>query len=353
MKHIVNKPVIEVDYKKLEESGIAEKELDYYISRYILYPTILKCGIFTRFLNLIIQFFIQVGIWIFLKPRKSKPGSLDQAEVDKVYSKEAITYNQKHHLTTRGQDLVWRRQAAQLVSAVAKSKKGELIKVLDICTGTGLTIEQILIELEKSGLKADITGLDYNADMLSVARGSIDPLCVVSFLRWDATKLLQAFLADSTDVITQVFGIGGVPDPLDVFPEVLGVLKPGGKFIMIDMHKPVPEFPGELPFLFLWLRTPVLEAITYEQTTIPLALKRLWGWRDTTALFYLLPLVVYCGSAGTHWGFEIECFEHQSERWWLSLPVMPTAKIIVKKVEISPEEFKIRQGILNACKYKF
>jgi hypothetical protein len=92
-----------------------------------------------------------------------------------------------------------------------------------------------------------------------------------------------------------------------------------------------------------------MEMVVYEDSTLPVVLNRLWGWRDTTLCFYLLPLATYCDDAGKYWGFEVKTFEQESQRWWFALPLMPVAKIVVEKVEISKEVAKKREEILAAC----
>jgi hypothetical protein len=56
--------------------------------------------------------------------------------------------------------------------------------------------------------------------------------------------------------------------------------------------------------------------------------------------------------SGRRWqtrGLEVKYFEQESQRWWFSLPLMPTAKIVVEKVEISEDVAKKRETILGAC----
>lgn len=344
----VNKPFLAIDWQKLNQSGISEKELRRYFPRYILDPAPLEYSWLKRILVVVVQWIIRAMIWIFLKPRHTKTGSLDQCEVDDVYTREAENYDLKHHFTTHGMDLVWRRSAGWFLANISRNKRSSL-RVLDICTGTGLTIKEMLAILaDWSSADVFITGLDYNSAMIEVAHKNVCAPCV-NFVQGDATKLGTVISEKSIDVVTQVFGIGGIPDPLKVFEGVLQVLRNGGQFFLIDMHRPMPELPGELFFFYKWLRMPILEAVTYEETTIPLALNRLWGWRDATLLFYLLPLITYRDSDSRFWSFEIKFFEQESQRWWLSLPIMPTARIIAEKTEVSPEETERRRIILEAC----
>lgn len=349
-KFVVNKPVITVDCKKLEEKGISVGELRKYLPRYIFNPTPLYYGWIKKIWFGIVQCFLRALVKIFLCPRRTS-GKLDQVEVDKLYTEQAAVYNWKHHLTTRGMDLVWRRMAGWLSVAIGRSKT-ERLRILDLCTGTGLVIKEMIPILNEWGIDFKIIGLDYNAEMLRIAERSVVD-SRVQFLRGDAMNLLEEtkakFDPTSIDVITQMLGIGGIPEPIKVFEGILQILKPGGQFFMVDMHKPIPEEPGEWPFLSRWCRFPIFEIATYEQSTISLVLNRLWGWRDATTSFYLLPLVTYQDSDGKYWGFKVQMFEQESQRWWFALPIMPIAKIIVEKIEISEETARIKKAILEDC----
>jgi hypothetical protein len=66
---------------------------------------------------------------------------------------------------------------------------------------------------------------------------------------------------------------------------VLAVLREGGRFLLIDMHRPLLGLPGEWALPGFWVRFPRLEYFNYAKTTLPLVLARLWGWRDTTLDF--------------------------------------------------------------------
>lgn len=357
MKIIKTKPVITVDKDGLQKAGISEEELKKYLPSYTIESFIFKCGLFRYFCLHFFRLFLVNLAKLVLRPRPEKAGNLDIEEVNAVYDREAKSYDFKHHMTTRGMDITWRRWAAWCVASLAR-KMGR-VKVLDLCTGTGLAVQEMVRLLPQWSIKAEIVGIDYNENMLSVARlrklGGSD--INVEFVRGNAMDLVGAPQDESgelarieqasCDVVTQMFGIGGISHPQLVFQSVIQLLKPGGRYFVIDMHQPIPNQPGEWPLFFKWLRFPVFETIAYNQSTIPVVLNRLWGWRDTTADFYLLPLTSFRGKDGKCWGFEVISMETESQRWWFSLPLMSTAKIIVQKVEIDKDEYDKRQKILS------
>jgi len=289
-----------------------------------------------------LQLPVQLFIWLFLSPRRGSVGNLTQAEVMQVYDREARRYDAKHHFTTRGQDTTWRREAAWCVLNVAR-RLDRPISVLDLCTGTGLTVVEIVRMLRLWNLEASVVGVDLNENMLWVARSRPLSVMDVQFRKADVTS--TEHLPRDVDIITQVFGIGGVPSPQPVFESALRTLIEGGEFYLVDMHGPIAELPGEVPFLWRWWKVPLLESVTYLKTTIPLALARLWGWRDTTIDFYQAPLATV--KEGSWWfGFETVWFKYEPERWWFGLPVMPTARLLLRKVTLSEFEASKRQNTL-------
>jgi len=345
--YATNKPIIVIDEESLSRSGVEIGEIRKYFPRCILNPTILPYGRVKHAFFFVVRMFLTVLVKLILRPRKSS-GVLDNAEVEAVYDKEARTYDRKHHITTRGMDLVWRRSCGWFISTIGRNKSRE-ISVLDICSGTGLTVKEMASISREWGIKVEFHALDYNTRMLEVAGENIGLVDAHVLLCQENAMDMKGISTSCFDVTTQMFGIGGIEKPQMVFAEVLRTLKPEGKFLLIDMHKPIPEYPGEWPFLLRWFRFPVLESVVYERSTLPIILKRLWGWRDTTLCFYFLPLATWKDEDGRNWGFNVCYFNQESKRWWFALPIMPTAKIVVEKVEISAEEAEKRKTILECC----
>lgn len=357
MKYVISQPVL--DPAKVRVSGLSEQELGPYVPKYLYAPNPIECSRVGYFVLQLFSIFLITMTKLFLRPRKGEVGKLDRGEVEVVYNREAAGYDSKHHMTTRGKDTVWRRQAGWFVAGIAR-RLGRRPKVLDLCTGTGLTVEEMVKVLADNGLDAEITGLDYNEQMLAVARrrpnGKAHKGIKVSYARGDAMGLCKStesmsnglvrYPVESFDAITQMFGIGGIDGSVKVFESALRVLVPGGDYQVIDMHQPVANLPGEVPILGWWLRLPVFEHIAYNYHTLPVVLNRLWGWKDPTLDFYRLPVTTVQDGNGQWWGFETIRFETESQRWWLGLPIMPIAHIVVRKVEISEEEATKRQKLL-------
>lgn len=357
---------VTIDFNFIKENKITLDSIEKYFPKYLLHPNYASYKynfVKSIFFNLT-RIFLVVLVKIFLRPGKPVSHILGLKEVDDIYRKEADTYNKKHHLTTRGMDLNWRKNMGWHI-AFSSLGKSESILILDLCTGTGLTVQEISKILEECSLKSDIVGLDFSIDMLRKAEIILPSSNnhVVNFVRGDAMDLvlhsnkpddeLVKFDYNTFDFVTQMFGVGGILDPVKEFNGVIRILKPNGQFFIIDMHRPIPNLPGEWPLLLKWLRFPLFESYVYETTTIPLVLNRLWGWRDTTLCFYILPLITYKDENDKFWGFKTVYFEQESQRWWFALPFMPVAKMIVEKVQITENEAIKRGVILKSCHLDF
>ncbi len=346
------------DLEQTSNSGIDKQRNDIFYPSYYFKQIHKEERFFKRFFFNIIKGFLIFFCQVVLSPRIGKVGHLSPSEVEDVYNREAKRYDFIHHMTTCGQDLAWRRKAGFFVANyVLNQKKGVKVRLLDLCTGTGLCLLEIDKVFKSWGIEVNILqaiGLDYCQEMLKVAEKNLVNISHMSLklVRGDATALVKTkkgfikFEENSFDIVTQVFGIGGIDNPQAALSEVLHVLKTGGQFYLVDMHKPIADLPGEWFCFYKWLHLPLFEERVYQEITLPLVLRRKWAWRDTTDLYYLIRLITVCNQAGKHYGFRVVNFFPEAQRWWFALPIMPVANIIVEKIEISKDEFQKRNNIL-------
>ena len=158
-------------------------------------------------------------------PKESKKPWLTQGEekrlaVQEMFGQIAPGYDRMNRLMTANFDRAWRRAAVGVLGV----KPGE--NALDLCCGTG----DFIPILEKVGAK--VVGVDFSLPMLEVAHDKFAaPLSL-----GDACQLpLQS---ESVDVVTVGWGIRNVPDIDKAHREIARVLKPGGRFVSLDMAVP-------------------------------------------------------------------------------------------------------------------
>lgn len=323
-----------------------------------------------RSLFFIIKFIIKLRLRVLNPTYKNyiKDEHLSNEEVARIYRREAYFYEKKHHLTTNFRDTWWRRQVAlDIIDYIRINKKhAQRITVLDVATGTGLSVEEMLKIFKLYDVTVSITGMDYNEKMLEVAHAIVLPRIKaahlinekrsVTFLRSDARNLLgkpksglTTFSQNSFDCVSVMFGIGGIDDPLSCFRDILLVLKPRGIISMHDIHQPYVFLNEHWPFFVGSKNAASFTMLAWQNITKPLVLQSLWGWRDVSKLFYLLPLItVHDAGSAKIYGFKLLSFFMDTESWWFNLPVIPTAKIVVEKIELTEEEARKRLNLLSS-----
>lgn len=321
------------------EEGYASSLIPPYASRETVF-TVSCLGMMTvRFIARLCWLTLRVLLWM---PKGQHP-----------YEAGAQYYRWRHSRTTAGNDEPLRRNAAHLLLAEAKQVGMEKpFRVLDICTGIGLSVQEMKRVFGLHGVLTKMVGVDIADSMLAIARAAI-PDC--DFVQGDVTRLTiggnegprQPFLHHSFDAITSVFGLGGVPDAKAAGLEVLRVLRPSGLFVVTDMHQPIPALATGFQGKRTTRNFPLLEMMTYREVTTPLVLHGVWRWIDPTSMFYILPLVV-TEEDRQWWGFKLEYFQYEARPWWCTLlPLVPTATIVLRKVRLTVEEARVRQGVLS------
>lgn len=175
-------------------------------------------------------------------PRQLEPEVMDQAE-------EAQEYNQMDHGEVNQlfvTDLAWEVTQYDLTGT---------LQVLDVGTGTAL----IPIELcRQSKEPHHIVGIDLAKEMLKLGERNVEEakLSDQISLKWIDAKQIPEELGPFDVVISNSI-VHHIPDPADVFREMVRVLKPGGLLFVRDLLRPesedelmklVEEYTGEESF---------------------------------------------------------------------------------------------------------
>jgi demethylmenaquinone methyltransferase / 2-methoxy-6-polyprenyl-1,4-benzoquinol methylase len=171
------------------------------------------------------------------------PGQPTAERVQGIFSLIADKYDLFNILSSFGIDRSWRRAAVRAANLKTSSR------VLDLCAGTG----DLSLALARQGRPAEVVGTDFVPEMLAVAeqkaRG-FEGRTKVSFSVADAQDL--PFPDSSFDVATVAFGVRNLPDRAANFAEVMRVLKPGGRYVILEFSR--PSFAPWRWFYHLYLR---------------------------------------------------------------------------------------------------
>ena len=145
-----------------------------------------------------------------------------------MFAAIAPRYDAANRVLTAGVDEAWRRRA---VRELAPPSDGS---VLDLCTGTG----DLAFHLVRTGPKLRVTGVDFCEPMLAGARARAlreDSQHRVTLVEGDVMAL--PFEERSFDGATMGFSMRNVVDISATLREIRRVLKPGARFVNLDVSK--------------------------------------------------------------------------------------------------------------------
>jgi len=126
------------------------------------------------------------------------------------------------------------------LKAVIPHIQGE--KILEVSFGNGYLMKQY-------GSKGsyDITGLDYNQNMVDVTRKRLDSCGIRAELMRGNVEHLP-FDDDRFDTVINTMALSGYPDGDKAISEMMRVLVPGGVLLLVDF-----DFPADRNLFGYWL----------------------------------------------------------------------------------------------------
>jgi demethylmenaquinone methyltransferase/2-methoxy-6-polyprenyl-1,4-benzoquinol methylase len=156
-------------------------------------------------------------------------GLTSTERVSAIFAKIAPGYDAFNAVASFGIDRLWRRSLVRRAALTPESR------VLDLAAGTG----DLSLALARRGRPASVLGTDFSPEMLEVAKvkgARYDGPTALGFEVQDAQALT---LPDASfDVVTVAFGVRNFPDRSANFREVLRVLKPGGRYLILEFSRP-------------------------------------------------------------------------------------------------------------------
>jgi len=167
-----------------------------------------------------------------ITPYKDKSATKKEQVAD-MFNNISKTYDFLNHFMSLGIDILWRKKA------IGELKKLKPQLMLDVATGTG----DFAFEAIQILNPAKVIGVDISQGMLDVAdkkikkRGLSDRFEV---RLGDSEKLL--FEDNTFDAVTVAFGVRNYENLEQGLSDMLRVLKPGGKIVILEFSKP-QKFP--------------------------------------------------------------------------------------------------------------
>lgn len=157
----------------------------------------------------------------------SEKGKKEQ--VEEMFDRIAGRYDLMNRFLSAGIDVGWRKKA------IKKLQEDQPRQILDVATGTA----DMAILTWKMLKPEKITGIDLSTQMLEVGRQKIEKEGLtnhIQLLKGDAEAI--NFPDASFDGIMVAFGVRNFENLEKGLGELLRVLKPGGKLVVLEFSRP-------------------------------------------------------------------------------------------------------------------
>jgi demethylmenaquinone methyltransferase/2-methoxy-6-polyprenyl-1,4-benzoquinol methylase len=175
------------------------------------------------------------------------PDRSKKEQVAEMFDRVANRYDVMNRLLSAGIDIKWRKKA------ILQLKNDKPKQILDVATGTCdmAIISYKLLRPEK------ITGIDISGEMLKVGRKKIEKEGLTSVIELQTGDSETINFADNSfDAVTVAFGVRNFENLESGLKEMLRVLKPGGKLIVLEFSRPRTRIFRSLYNLYMSIVAP-------------------------------------------------------------------------------------------------
>jgi demethylmenaquinone methyltransferase / 2-methoxy-6-polyprenyl-1,4-benzoquinol methylase len=169
-------------------------------------------------------------------------------QVASMFDEIAPRYDFLNRFLSAGIDLQWRKKAIRQLKGLGAKD------ILDVATGTG---DMALMTFKRLH-PVKVTGIDISEGMLELGRGKIKAQGLGAFIELKTGDSEQIPFSDgSFDAVTVAFGVRNFEYLEKGLGEILRVLRPGGKLVVLEFSKPGGFF-GHLYQWYMGRVTPFL-----------------------------------------------------------------------------------------------
>lgn len=152
-------------------------------------------------------------------------------KIQQMFDGIAPDYDRLNHLMSLGVDRSWRRRALREIVTPDLPQQ-----LLDIACGTG---DFSLAQAHRMHPGSHITGLDLSEGMLAVMREKVQKAGLAERISCEQGDSEQMRFPDgSFDRVTIAFGIRNFAHREAALEEILRVLKPGGRLVILELSVP-------------------------------------------------------------------------------------------------------------------
>jgi demethylmenaquinone methyltransferase/2-methoxy-6-polyprenyl-1,4-benzoquinol methylase len=173
-----------------------------------------------------------------VKPYGNQDKSKKQ-EVAEMFNNISGKYDFLNHFLSVGIDRIWRKKAVGMLKEIQPKR------ILDLATGTGdFAIASLKLQPD------EVVGMDISEGMLEVGRKKMKERGfdnVISMRLGDSEDL--PFEDNYFDALTVGFGVRNYENLEKGLAEMLRVVRPGGKLIILEFSKP-KKFPVKQYYAF-------------------------------------------------------------------------------------------------------
>lgn len=175
-------------------------------------------------------------------PYKESESSKKQ-QVAAMFDDIAFKYDFLNRFLSAGIDIRWRKKAIQQIKALQPKN------ILDVATGTAdvAIMASAILKPEK------IIGIDISDGMLEMGRKKVEKAGlkgIIELLNGDSETI--NFEDNSFDAVTVAFGVRNFQHLEKGLSEILRVLKPGGKLVVLEFSR--PKTPGVRTMYNLYMK---------------------------------------------------------------------------------------------------
>ncbi|SFV30324.1 bifunctional demethylmenaquinone methyltransferase/2-methoxy-6-polyprenyl-1,4-benzoquinol methylase UbiE [Thermoflavifilum thermophilum] len=172
-----------------------------------------------------------------------------KAQVAQMFNEIAGRYDLLNRLLSAGIDVQWRRKAIRLLADIQPQH------ILDVATGTA----DVALMLARQYPQAQITGVDIAEQMLELGRRKVAEAHLDSrIILQQADAEALPFPDHAFDAVMVAFGVRNFENLQAGLKEMLRVLKPGGKAVILEFSQP-ESFPvKQLYHLYFRYITPMI-----------------------------------------------------------------------------------------------